>query len=86
ELVAYTKVHFQTEEDFFKKFAYPGYAQHKTQHDKLAQQVLDFQQQYKSGRSMFTIELMNFLKNWLSGHILGTDKNYSEFLNSKGLH
>ena len=45
ELVSYTKVHFTTEEEFFKKFSYPGYLQHKNEHDKLTKQVCDFQDQ-----------------------------------------
>jgi hemerythrin len=85
ELVTYTKIHFATEEEFFKKFSYPGYLQHKTEHDKLTKQVTDFQEQYASGRVTLSIEIMQFLKDWLNGHILGTDKKYTEFLNSKGL-
>ena len=85
ELVTYTKIHFATEEEFFKKFSYPGYIQHKIEHDKLTKQVTDFQEQYAIGRVTLSIEIMQFLKDWLNGHILGTDKKYSEFLNSKGL-
>jgi hemerythrin-like metal-binding protein len=85
ELVTYTKVHFATEEEFFKKFSYPGFVQHKAEHDKLTKQVTDFQEQYASGRVTLSIEIMQFLKDWLNGHILGTDKKYTEFLNSKGL-
>jgi len=86
ELVAYTKVHFRTEEELFKKFSYPGFTQHKNEHDKLTNQVVEFQEQYKAGGSMLSIELMNFLTNWLSGHILKSDKKYTSFLNSKGVH
>lgn len=85
DLVTYTKVHFATEEEFFKRFAYPRYLQHKDEHDKLTNQVVEFQQQYEAGRATLSIELMQFLKDWLNGHILGTDKKYTEFLNSKGL-
>ena len=86
ELVVYTKVHFTTEEDFFKKFSYPDYVLHKIEHDKLTKQVTDFQEQYEAGNATLSIEIMQFLKDWLSDHILGTDKKYVEFLHSKGLH
>jgi len=85
DLITYTKVHFTTEEDFFKKYAYPGFALHKAEHDKLTKQVTDFQEQFAAGRAMLSIELMQFLKDWLNGHILGTDQKYTGFLSSKGL-
>jgi len=85
DLVTYTKVHFTTEQEFFRKYNYPGYAQHKGEHDNLTKQVGEFQEQYKAGRAALSVELMQFLKDWLSGHILGSDKKYSGFLTSKGL-
>jgi len=33
-----------------------------------------------------TLEVMNFLKDWLSHHILSVDKKYAPFLNEKGIH
>ena len=86
DLVAYTKLHFATEEEYLKKHAYPGFSQHKAEHDKLANQVLQFQQDYKSGKALMSIEIMQFLRDWLTKHILGSDKQYSPFLNSKGVH
>ena len=32
-----------------------------------------------------TVEVMNFLKDWLSNHIQTSDKKYGPFLNSKGV-
>ena len=85
DLVTYTKVHFSTEEDFMKKHSYPGFPQHKVAHDKLTKQVLEFQQEYRAGRSTLSVELMQFLRDWLQGHIVGTDKLYTPFLNAKGV-
>src|SRR5208283_4095073 len=38
-LAGYAVSHFATEETLMKKFGYPGYEQHKAEHDKLAAQV-----------------------------------------------
>ncbi len=84
-LKQYTVKHFATEEEFFDKFGYPDSASHKKAHHELVQKVLDFEAELKSGRAKVTMEIMRFLKDWLVGHIMGTDKRYGPFLNSKGV-
>ncbi|HKN18547.1 MAG TPA: bacteriohemerythrin [Dissulfurispiraceae bacterium] len=84
-LVQYVASHFATEEKLMKTHAYPDYLKHKFEHDALTKQALDLQNQFQEGKSVLTIELMKFLKDWLSKHILGTDKKYGPFLNSKGI-
>ncbi|MEO5356308.1 MAG: bacteriohemerythrin [Nitrospirae bacterium YQR-1] len=85
ELIEYTKYHFINEENLLAKHGYPYAAIHKQEHDDLTQKVMSFEAQFKAGRAMVDLLLMNFLKDWLTKHILGTDKKYSEFLNSKGV-
>lgn len=84
-LVDYTKNHFATEEGLMQKYLYPGYLTHKAEHDKLTQQVLDIVTKFKEGKSIVTVEVMNFLKNWLSNHIQAVDKKYTSHLNAKGV-
>ena len=85
-LVSYTKMHFAREEHYFVKTGYPGAAAHKKEHDELTRQVLDVQARYKSGQiSTLSLEVMSFLKNWLTNHIQGTDRKYGPHLNAKGI-
>jgi len=85
-LIDYTKVHFAREEKFFAQTNYPDSVAHKKQHDDLCRQVLDVQQKYKTGAtSTLSLEVMNFLKNWLINHIQGEDKKYGPHLNGKGI-
>ncbi len=86
ELVDYTVYHFGYEEKLFSIHSYPEANQHKAAHDKLVEQVKAIKRDYESGKTVITLEVMNFLKDWLSGHIIGTDKKYSGFLNSKGIN
>jgi hemerythrin len=37
------------------------------------------------GEMVMTVEVMTFLKDWLAGHIKGTDKKYGPFLSAKGV-
>lgn len=86
ELVSYTKYHFSYEEDLLKKAGYMELSAHKREHTALTDRVTELQTKFKSGNVAITIETMTFLKDWLNGHILGTDRRYSDFLISKGVN
>jgi len=86
ELIKYTQAHFKTEETFMESHHYPDYVRHKTEHDQLTSRVVDFRDKFNRNEVGLTIEVMAFLKEWLGKHILGSDKRYSPYLNSKGVH
>jgi len=85
EVVDYTKTHLKNEEALFEKYGYPDTAAHKAIHAKLTQQVLEKQKEIQDGKSLMTMDVMTFLKNWLIDHIQNTDKKYTAFFISKGL-
>ncbi len=82
-LITYTKIHFKHEEDYFALHAYPYFEEHKTEHDALTKQVSEYYDRYQEGKTSFSLELLNFLRDWLINHIQGTDSKYREFFNSK---
>lgn len=85
DLTVYTAHHFKTEEDLFHQFNYPDSEAHILEHKNLVQQVMQFKSDFANGRTVLTNDVMNFLKDWLSRHIAGSDKSYSAFLNSRGV-
>ncbi len=86
-LVAYTATHFAREERFFAQTKYPATAEHMKEHAHLTAQVVAVQKKYKEGAtSVVSLEVMNFLKNWLLSHIQGTDRKYGPHLNAGGIH
>ena len=85
DLLDYTDYHFKTEEDFFVQYHYPELAHHKKTHTQLFQKAATLKQEYDSGRKMVSVKVLNLLSDWLWDHIMKTDKEYSEFLNGKGL-
>jgi hemerythrin-like metal-binding protein len=85
ELVKYTEQHFSFEEKLFTKYNYPEGRTHSKTHQDLIDQLNEFISKYDSGQNTLSIELMNFLRDWLTNHIMGTDKKYISFLNSKGI-
>jgi hemerythrin len=84
-LMEYTRTHFTTEESLMKLYAYPDYEAHKQKHEKMTQHVLELKKQYDFGQISSPIQIANFLKDWLTKHIQGTDKSYGPFLNAKGV-
>ena len=84
-LIKYTHVHFGTEEKLMQSHGYPYYPQHKAEHDHLSATVVAFQDKFQRNEIGLTIEVMEFLKDWLVKHILGSDKKYAPFLNGKGV-
>lgn len=79
-LAEYTVMHFGTEEKYFKKFGYADYSRHKKIHEKLVAKVVGFQNEFNSGKATITMDLMDFLSDWLKNHIMKTDMEYVPFL------
>jgi len=85
-LVDYTIYHFSHEEGLMRKAEYSDYDEHIKKHEKLVGQVADFQKKFNSGEAEINQELMKFLKDWLSNHIMGQDKFYTSSMHDKGIH
>lgn len=81
----YTKKHFQYEEELFEKYGYPSSDSHIKEHQALLEQVSSLKLRFESDLSgSLSLEIMQFLKNWLMNHIQKSDKEYSQFLIEKG--
>jgi hemerythrin-like metal-binding protein len=80
ELIDYTRFHFANEESLMSRYGYPGYAAHKLEHERMTQKVQELQEQLAKGRISLSIEVFQFLRNWLSNHILDIDQRYAPFL------
>jgi hemerythrin len=84
-LISYTDSHFKVEEKYFAQFRYPDAASHIKEHTAFVKKVSDFQHDFEAGRLTVSIDTLYFLRDWLQGHIKGTDKKYSSFFHEKGL-
>lgn len=84
-LISYTDTHFKTEEKYFKAYRYPETISHQKEHEGFVKKATDFKRDFDNGKLMITIDVLNFLSNWVTNHIKKTDKKYSAFFNEKGL-
>jgi len=86
ELVQYTTIHFAVEESLMRIFDYPSYEEHKKHHEKLKKQVVDLQDKiWETTEDSISMELLHFLRGWLTKHIMKEDKRYVSFFLDKGL-
>jgi hemerythrin len=85
KLKDYSVFHFSSEENLMKQYNFPGYKSHKLEHDNFVQKVNDYESRFLSGKLLLTIEITNFIKDWIQHHILSTDMQYKAFFNEIGL-
>jgi hemerythrin len=85
ELNAYAKTHFSSEEMLLERAGYPALARHRSEHQAFIAEVTHFEKSIANGNVLISVEVMDFLRRWLSNHILQTDRQYSEHLNRNGI-
>lgn len=84
-LIGYTQTHFRCEEAMMAQHGYADLENHRQQHLKLEQQVVEFKQRVERGE-MPLEELLKFVKDWLIFHIQGCDKKYTPHFHGNGQH
>jgi hemerythrin len=85
DMVKYAAVHFAAEEKYMQQFKYPGQVGHKAEHDRFTEKADDLKKRVDGNDFILTLEVLNFLKDWLKNHILITDMKYAQFFNGCGL-
>ena len=85
DLIDYTVIHFSFEEKYFAEFRYYKTLSHKNEHKNFIKKIKEFKQGFDSGRLMMSVDIMNFLTEWLVKHIQGSDRLYVSLFHEKGL-
>lgn len=85
ELVDYADYHFATEEEYFAKFNYEGTEEHIKTHHAYREQIAEFSKEYYENDTMLATKMMDFLREWWTGHILGIDREYVGCFHEHGL-
>jgi methyl-accepting chemotaxis protein len=85
EMVDYAATHFTLEEELMRKFGYEGLGEHKKAHDAFRAKAAELRQKSQDQAFIMTVEILNFLKDWLQKHIGGVDRQYSDCFVRNGL-
>ncbi len=81
----YTLFHFSSEEKCMKQTNYPDFEKHKIEHQRFIAAVKDFEDRYVHGKLLLSMEITSFIKDWITKHIKGIDRKYSDLFIQKGI-
>lgn len=85
ELSNYCIYHFFAEEDAMERCNFPGCDEHKNEHLAFTDKIFQLVGDMHTGTADVSRELLDLLWNWLSKHILITDKKYSAAIRAGGM-
>jgi hemerythrin len=83
----YITYHFAEEEAIQIKYAYPGYEEHRREHERFSRDLFNLQQLLAQEGSVISlvIQANKLSLDWLMRHIGVTDKALGDFLVKKGI-
>ena len=86
DLKLYAIFHFSTEENLFKKYKYEGsnLDEHLKTHEDFSNQIGLYLGDVSSTKIEIGYRMLEYLKNWLTAHILSTDMKFAAHLKKSG--
>jgi len=85
-VIQYATEHFAAEERLMQQYDFPGLAAHRLEHETFSQKLAEFNLFNLAGKPDVPPHFLTFLQTWLRDHVLKTDKEYSAFLNARGVY
>jgi hemerythrin len=80
EAVDYVRYHFATEEKILILIDYPDFEAHKKQHELFILEILQKAKAFEEGKKLVPTLFVQYLRNWILGHIAVSDKLYADYL------
>ncbi len=80
DLNKYALRHFAHEEMLMKECGYPQCQEHKYRHDEFREELHDLSYNDNTMKTFLTIELLEFLKDWVKDHIFREDLKMAKYL------
>jgi len=74
----YMKEHFKTEEEYMLKHQYAGYEEQRKAHNQFIDRLLEAQKEYYKNGRVTSMNIINFVWDWFSQHILILDKKLNK--------
>lgn len=85
DMIKYAQDHFATEARLMKEYNYPNATQHQLEHGDFTARAIVSGGTLSQEWSLDPIKIFRFLADWLTNHIMKTDKELGKFLNEHGV-
>ena len=92
DLESYTNYHFGDEETFMQNCGYSEacsdcFHSHTDAHREFEERVSEIRSRYETGEMTVTMDTLEFLRTWLTGHIAGSemDQDYADYSVEEGV-
>lgn len=86
ELVAFTRLHFATEEELMLKYEYPDYPAHLAEHKMVLGQMNKLADSLQGNSAVLFNAKADISDDWIGKHLLERDAPLGKFLNEKGVY
>jgi hemerythrin len=86
ELIAFTRLHFATEEELMLTYEYPDYPAHLAEHKLVLSQMSDLATSFGDEAAVSFDADADIAEDWVYKHLLERDAPLGKFLNGKGVY
>ena len=85
DLVKYAHVHFDSEENLMESIGYDHFEEHREKHNNLINKIEEYYSRIQKNDRIYNLEILAFLNDWLTNHILIEDMKIKEHYLAKGI-
>jgi hemerythrin-like metal-binding protein len=85
-LIEFTRMHFWSEEQLMEQSAFPGLAEHRSEHHGMLAQMIQSAHRVQYGQGAQMRPLVDLLCKWFAEHIESLDRHYGLWLNERGVY
>ncbi len=84
-MTKYADYHFETEEALMLEYDYPAYESHRDDHTQFKMKTAEFCLDALRRKETLPDELLSYLRDWLTHHILEVDMKYKPYFYERGV-
>lgn len=85
ELIAFTRLHFATEEELMLKYEYPDYSAHLAEHKLVLGQMNKLADSLQGNSAISFDAEADISDDWIGKHLLERDAPLGKYLNEQGI-